>query len=241
MVSYAEVGVSVDKHRSLRCAFVAVGAAAASAILVVCYVFRYRQHTEVAEVPACADVAALVSRPRDAATEASLLVDNAAKNEIANAMLSGESVPEGLVASLCRMAEDSSYDECWRDYCLQFLGVALSRRDGALSVDDRLRAMAVLRRASCDSRSTSAGTAILSLRSAAEASGDARLTGEAAELPLRVAMSDNFPDGARTTALLVLEQSGHPQTQRVAAHIARSRPSSLLRETALAVASRTWR
>lgn len=233
--------MSVGQHRSLICALIAVGVVTAAAVLAVCCICRLRHCIEVAEVPACADVAALVSRPRDAATEASLLVDNAAKNEIANAMLSGETVPEGLVASLCRMAEDSSYDECWRDYCLQFLGVALSRRDGALSVDDRLRAMAVLRRASCDSRSTSAGTAILSLRSAAEASGDAGLAGEAAELALRVAMSDNFPDGARTTALLVLEQSGHPQTQRVAAHIARSRPSSLLRETALAVASRTWR
>ena len=208
-------------------------------ILPVCVIVAYvgcRSPVAAAEECICDKISILEART--ASPHDGVLADNAAKNEIANAMLSGETVPEGLVASLCRMAEDSSYDECWRDYCLQFLGVALSRRDGALSVDDRLRAMAVLRRASCDSKSTSAGTAILSLRSAAEASGDARLTGEAAELALRVAMSDNFPDGARTTALLVLEQSGHPQTQRVAAHIARSRPSGLLRETALAVVGR---
>lgn len=230
--------MSVGQHRSLICALIAVGVVTAAAVLAVCCICRLRHCIEVAEVPACADVAALEARPRDVATEASLLFDNAAKNEIANKLLSGTNIPDGLVASLCRMSSDRTYDDCWRDYCIQFLCVALSRSDNALSDEDRWLAVATLREAVRETTSPSAGTALLSFRSAAESSNDNGLRQEVATHALRIASSDGSSDSARTTALLVLEQMNPPQAQRVASQIVVARRSGLLRETALAVIAR---
>lgn len=184
------------------------------------------------------EIAALESRAEAGAADARLLVSNAAKNETANALLSGENLPEGLVRSLCRMAFDKSYDDCWRDYCLQFLGVALARRDDDVSEEDRRLALSSLRRAAGDLKSASAGTALLSLRSAAASSGDRRLSSEVSEIAVRTAFSDDASDPARLTALLVLESEGHSKALEAARRISTLRQSGLLHETALEVAKR---
>jgi len=184
------------------------------------------------------EIAALESRPEASAADARLLVSNAAKNETANALLSGDDLPEGLVRSLCRMAFDPSYDDCWRDYCLQFLGVALARRGDDVSEEDSRLALSSLRRAAGDLESASAGTALLSLRSAAASSGDRRLSAEVSEIAVRTAFSDEASDPARLTALLVLESGGHPKALEAARRLSALRQSGLLHETALEVAKR---
>ena len=161
----------------------------------------------------------------------------AERNEVANGVLAGETVPDGFVVGLCRSALDPEQDEVWRDYCLQFLGTAFQRFGrGRFEGDEE--ALLTLRRALSLKDGAFAGTALLSLRKAAAARRDAGLRILSAEAALSIASSMDYSPQSRVTALLTLEELRHPLVESAAARIVAETSGGYLHEAARAVRAR---
>lgn len=169
--------------------------------------------------------------------DVAVLRDCADRNEILNELFSREDVPEALVPELCRLAGDPSQDAVWRDYCLQFLGVAFQRFGTNPFVGDEM-ALSTLRAALSSREDTFAGTALLSFRKAATARRDEKLRRETSAAALKLASSSDASDRSRVTALLLLEEIRHPEVSSIASRIAASRQSGYLAETSSAVLGR---
>jgi len=184
-------------------------------------------------------------------TEGALQSDNPAaaaaeKNAAANELFSLPELPDGVVADLARMFASPDENEVWRDYCLQFLGIALERKEGVAD-GERALARGTLVEALVSTNATFAGTALRSLHR-----GDPSDPLVAASA-LRIARDSTYPSASRITALLVLEEctahatdgEADPPADRLsvlretAGSLARDNAaSSLLRQTAETVLRR---
>lgn len=160
-----------------------------------------------------------------------------AQNEAANAVFAQTNAPSEAIAGLVADILDRSKDPAWRDYCLQFLGTALERDD--LS-DSNIRLARATLDATLDSTNAAfAGTALRSLRRAAVTHSDDALAAHVSSNALRIARDTAYSPESRTTALLVLEESAHPDTLATARTIlSDSTAAPLLRKTAEAVVRR---
>lgn len=102
---------------------------------------------------------------------------NGVKNDVLDVLLRQEVLPEDIGPLLVRMYRDKSYDDMWRDYCVQFMATYYERRwpvqpdgnestsDGGEESPERAAIEDACRDALMEKHSTIAGTALLGLES----------------------------------------------------------------------------
>ena len=167
-------------------------------------------------------------------TEGALQSDNPAaaaaeKNAAANELFSLPELPDGVVADLARMFASPDENEVWRDYCLQFLGIALERKEGVAD-GERALARETLVEALASTNATFAGTALRALHRGDPA--DPLVASNA----LRIARDPSYPSTSRTTALLILEDCARATSSTPSTSSTSSTPSTLT-ETASAISA----
>ena len=179
----------------------------------------------------------LLAVPHDPGRGLSPLAFNGIKNAAADLLVRQVAMPADLVQDFIAMAEDETYDEIWRDYCLQMLPACherLMERNDPGSADARGSALDALRRASSTRLHTWAGTALLGLDAASRLDPAAVSPGEVVARSVAMASDYLNSEAARITALRVAGLHRAPEARAVAWELAQAADSELLRAAAIA-------
>ncbi|MBT7065949.1 MAG: HEAT repeat domain-containing protein [Verrucomicrobia bacterium] len=172
---------------------------------------------------------------------------NGIKNDVLDVILRQNTLPEGIGAILVEMYRDESYDDMWRDYCVQFMTAyyevkwpadAPSPTDGGNAEDkERETIEAVYWDALKETDTTIAGTALLGLNSLSQqyAAIDPKRVSQAA---IDLLINSEVGEPARITAFSIAASLGDRQALPEARAIAQTGETITLRMAAIAAIGR---
>lgn len=150
---------------------------------------------------------------------------NGVKNVTASLLLQQIDFPPELLLDFDWMFGDSTYDNTWRDYCLQMLGAGvtgLSVRGDDSDSCSLCSAIAVstLHKASEMKVETWSGTALLGLDSIASATTNIVSRNEVVKVALAIANDSSAAAPSRVTAIRLAGRYGDPRVLGVARNLA---------------------
>lgn len=141
---------------------------------------------------------------------------NSEKNDAANILFSLPRLPDGVVKELSLAVVRESEDIVWRDYAIQFLGLALEKRQtnkSFISHEDELLIKNVLNKALEMKEGTLAGTALFALYRANP------VDAEIIENALIIVNDSTYSDSSFNAAFLLLEEVSYHNLKQLASEI----------------------
>jgi len=153
---------------------------------------------------------------------------NAIKNELTIVLMQQRVYPEDLAKNLIEMYYDKSFDKCWRDYCVQFLGQWLPKIH---SDSERQRTVKLFYDA-LEEKDGIAGTSLIAMSRLTDYQGleKERVSGEAVKL----ASDKDGADIVKTSALQVAANLKNKDIVPIAREILKNSKNIPLKMSAMA-------
>ena len=142
----------------------------------------------------------------------SALEFNAVKNEVALALMKDQENHKPLALELISMFSNKSYDETWRDYCIQFLGHLLT------SVKDKSTKIKIIRTLKLALKERGNGIPATAMVFFEKNIGKYEITkGFVTQMALELSTSEKISNSTKMMILQIAARNGDPRT-RIVAH-----------------------
>jgi hypothetical protein len=172
----------------------------------------------------------------------SLLAFNGIKNDILDALLNQEKIPEDLGRQMTKMYRDRTFDNVWRGYCIQHFPTYYQIRWGAESVEDstaelepdRKQMIEALWDSAAERRHAIAGVGLVALESLSRQYAEIDKA-KVGQLALEIAQDPAASVDARTTAIQICAMTGKKEIVPAARILAQTGSPVPLRLSAIAV------
>jgi len=153
---------------------------------------------------------------------------NAIKNELTIVLMQQRVYPEDLAKNLIEMYYNKSFDKCWRDYCVQFLGQWLPK----IHSDTERQKTVKLFFDALDEKDGIAGTSLIAMSRLTDYQGleKDRVSGEA----IKLASDKNSADIVKTSALQVAANLKNKDIVPIARDILKNSKNIPLKMSAMA-------